>query len=820
MSRRLRRAAEQRLRRLGRIALPAAAALMLMAAATPAPHSGNAESQHYYADAREQLDRGDARAALIQLKNALRADPGNIEARFVLGTLYLSAGQPDLAEHELKQARQDGMPADQTMLPLAQSYLDQAKYDALLKEFPAGGHHGAVEAEVLNLRGAAFGAMQRYDEAEKSFRAALQANPKGAKPYLGLARVALAKKNYAAAQDFAVQALDVEANYADAHAVRAEGARLGGDISLAAQEYDKALSINAYNRVALLGRAAMRIDAGDLEAGENDIKSVFAQSPHNVMASYLKALVAAKRKDTKAALAVLQGEPNAVQMIPAALFLQSALLVEQKQTAQGEQGLERYLQQMPGDDRARKLLAQSYLQHESADKAMLVLTPALDNDPHDQDLVKLVVAAHQMQFAKGDAAAAVAAAQKGDRAGARAALRKAVAARPDFIAGQVALGDLELADGKIDDAKVPYDRVLANHPTEIGAMLGEAKVWLRRQDRRQATNWLEKAHEAHPKAEEPVLMLVDLALARKDTDQATALARALLAADPKSVRGQQALGHALAAAGDQKGAVEAFQAGLAMQPEDLGMRADLIRYQLATNQPEAALESADAMPANIAGKGLAEVLRGDAEFANGRYQEAEAAYRTAYAAQPSAPVADRLYAARSKAKMQDALAPLEGWVKEHPDDQPARGRLALRYLQANDTAGATREYEAILTSSPNDLEAANNLAWLYQRSHDGRARAMAERAYKLAPDNPDVVDTYGWVLIQTGDAKNGLPMVQKAAAAQPDRPTYRYHEAVGLAAQGKSADAKKLLEPLLSSGAAFDEDEDARALLKKIGGKK
>src|SRR5258706_11994992 len=169
MSRSMRRAAEHRLRRLGRAALPIAAALLLMAAAKPAPKSGNAESQHYYADAREQLDRGDARAALIQLKNALRADATNLEARYVLGTLYLSAGQPDLAEHELKQARQDGMPADQIMIPLAQAYLDQAKYDALLKEFPAGAHQGAVEGEVLNLRGAAYGAMQRYAESDQSF---------------------------------------------------------------------------------------------------------------------------------------------------------------------------------------------------------------------------------------------------------------------------------------------------------------------------------------------------------------------------------------------------------------------------------------------------------------------------------------------------------------------------------------------------------------------------------------------------------------------------------------------------------------------------
>ncbi|MEJ0072298.1 MAG: tetratricopeptide repeat protein [Pseudomonadota bacterium] len=69
-----------------------------MRAAPAEPASSNRESRDYYEDAQKQLEKSDARAALIQLKNALRADPGNAAARHMLGVIYLRSGDGELAE--------------------------------------------------------------------------------------------------------------------------------------------------------------------------------------------------------------------------------------------------------------------------------------------------------------------------------------------------------------------------------------------------------------------------------------------------------------------------------------------------------------------------------------------------------------------------------------------------------------------------------------------------------------------------------------------------------------------------------------------------
>lgn len=60
--------------------LALAAALAALLAASPAALAQvNAKSAGYHDDARKQMQKGDVKAAIIQLKNAVRADPNNIE---------------------------------------------------------------------------------------------------------------------------------------------------------------------------------------------------------------------------------------------------------------------------------------------------------------------------------------------------------------------------------------------------------------------------------------------------------------------------------------------------------------------------------------------------------------------------------------------------------------------------------------------------------------------------------------------------------------------------------------------------------------------
>ena len=57
-----------------------------------------ANADDYVAEAREHIAAGESKAAIIQLKNALQADPAHAPARVLLGTLYLRAADAAAAE--------------------------------------------------------------------------------------------------------------------------------------------------------------------------------------------------------------------------------------------------------------------------------------------------------------------------------------------------------------------------------------------------------------------------------------------------------------------------------------------------------------------------------------------------------------------------------------------------------------------------------------------------------------------------------------------------------------------------------------------------
>src|SRR3954447_19138500 len=91
------------------------------------------------ADARKALQKGDLKAAQINLRNAVRSDPQNAEAHYWLGKVSLEMGDPGAAEREARAARDRGFDQHQAVPLLAQTMLAQRKLKELLSELQPGG---------------------------------------------------------------------------------------------------------------------------------------------------------------------------------------------------------------------------------------------------------------------------------------------------------------------------------------------------------------------------------------------------------------------------------------------------------------------------------------------------------------------------------------------------------------------------------------------------------------------------------------------------------------------------------------------------------
>ena len=157
------------------------------------------------------------------------------------------------------------------------------------------------------------------------------------------------------------------------------------------------------------------------------------------------------------------------------------------------------------------------------------------------------------------------------------------------------------------------------------------------------------------------------------------------------------------------------------------------------------------------------------------------------------------------------------WLEAEPNDVEARLALAAFQLGTGEWAAAGDNYRRILEQSADSVVALNNLAWLYGQSNDERALEVASRAYRLAPARPEIIDTYGWLLLGSGrDVRLAARLLAQAAWLAPGNADIQFHFAAALAATERPGEARSLLEDLLRSRTSFDSRSDAEALLAKL----
>lgn len=120
----------------------------------------------------------------------------------------------------------------------------------------------------------------------------------------------------------------------------------------------------------------------------------------------------------------------------------------------------------------------------------------------------------------------------------------------------------------------------------------------------------------------------------------------------------------------------------------------------------------------------------------------------------------------------------------------------LRYAILLDLAGKQNEakpaYEKVLGIDPGNMIALNNLAFNEAKDNQNLDQALtyAERAKKLAPKNPDVSDTLGFIYYQKNLNTDALRELHSAVNLKPDNATFRLHLAMALLKTGDKSAAR------------------------------
>jgi tetratricopeptide (TPR) repeat protein len=122
--------------------------------------------------------------------------------------------------------------------------------------------------------------------------------------------------------------------------------------------------------------------------------------------------------------------------------------------------------------------------------------------------------------------------------------------------------------------------------------------------------------------------------------------------------------------------------------------------------------------------------------------------------------------------------------------------LAEIEAAAGNRAAAIARYRAVLAFDRANLVALNNAAYQLVLETPDAALPLAQKAAEIAPDNPAVQDTLGWVYYRKGIYRSAIGALSAAVAKEPT-PRRRFHLAMSYIRAGDGEIGRKLLQAAL-----------------------
>jgi putative PEP-CTERM system TPR-repeat lipoprotein len=757
-------------------------------------------------------------------------------------------------------------------LALAQLALSDGDIDKALQEIDLALAADPKHRDSLMLKGDLLRATGKTAEATAVYQALLQIDPRHVNARLALAGIAIAEKRLPDARkevDAALKAMpnNLQARYASAlidfQEKKTERARdTLAAVLKAAPEYLPAL---------LLG-GSIEFTLGNLQTAEAHLNKVAKATPNNLYAVRLLAATQLRLGRPDDAERTLAPALKAASQDPGVLVIAGEIALAKKEFAKASSYFEQAAKRSPDSAAIRTELGIARLaEGDSRAMADLQAAAGMEGDSSRADTFIILNQLRDKQF---DAALASIAAMekkqpdnplvwnyrgaaylgKQDRARARESFGQALKLNPAFFPAAANLAQLDLQDKLPAAARQRFEAILKADPKHLNAMLALADLALREKDEKAFVSWLDKAASTHPQALQPRVALARYQLAKGDKTQALATAREAVNAQPDNPVALELLGNIQLALGDTTNALGSYRKLAEKQPGQAAPLAKVARAQIAAKdftgarktlqdalriQPDfleaqlmlGSLEIQDAHydeatkiakqvqqkhPNNAVGF----ILEGDTANARKDYPAALAAYERAHKLAPSGALLVRQFQTLTASqRAEEGERRLVAWLATHPEDVSTRAVLAESLIKRGQYKAAVEHYLILDKSTPGNLVVLNNLAWALFKSGDTRAASFAERAQKLQPENPAVLDTYGWILANSGQADKALQYLRKANAAVPDNAEIHWHLAYALHQAGDQRRALLELGNLLSSGNSFSDLDAARKLHNKLSRK-
>ncbi len=750
---------------------------------------------------------GDRERALVEFRNVAQINPKNAEAYFYIARIYEAKKLwPKAFSSYLKSV--EHAPAHLgANIRLGRMYVLAGDYDEALARAEVV-IAAAENAEAIALRGAVYLRQEKYGEARVE----------------------------------AVRALGLDPASASASAVLAAYHRSQDQNGEAIAVLERGLELNPAEPSLRLLKVALHLDRQERDAAERDMRILVDAFPDNVpyRTSLAKLYVSWGRLDD--AEAVLR---EAVAANPGddgiKLLLVDFIENQKKFLIAAEDELTAFIEAAPESVALRFGLAELYNRHDRRDAAMGVL----------QDIGERGVTGPQAIRAKVSLARLNLLAE--DRATAHMLIEEVIGLEPRNPAALFLRAQVSLDEGNFQAAVADLRTMLRGDPNSVAALLLLSQAYLREGGVELAINSLQRLVDLRPDAFASKLQLSqllarqgDLEIALRYLDESigsssltvpwlTTKAELLIelqryaeamriAGKVKTAsRGEAAywalVGKVAFAEGRLGDAAGAFEKAREIDPDTGSFLSGLVKALVRLERYGGAVKALGEYLADHPDDGDAWLWLGDVNLQLKDFSSALEAYEEVSNSNPESSAGYlRLAQVYFRQDRDDeAIAALRRGVKAIPANENLSVMLALNQQRLGKLDGAIATYRAFLAIAPGSVVAINNLAVLIADHVNEDPAALRQALSLVEPlqtsDNPQFLDTIGWLHYRAGEAPQAIAFLKRAIDLAPQSPEINYHMGMALLAAKQTALAREHLEKALPEGVDLPFTDAARKAL-------
>jgi putative PEP-CTERM system TPR-repeat lipoprotein len=721
----------------------------------------NLSATEHVSKAKDYMDKGELKPALIELSSAVQKDPKSVEGRWLLAKVAVDMGEGPRAEKEISKAMELGLNRASGQLTLVEALLLQGELDRVLQESSVltPDISKADQAAILGLRGQAYIAKGQFDLAQQALEQALQIKPDSLPALIGMTALHGYQRQYDVARQWVGKALKADPAAPEAWGALGDLEMAQGRLAEAEKAFDQAIKHRATPYNEQIKRAQVRIQLKKYPEAASDIKALRdAGLKDHPYVNYVAGLNDFAQGRYREALPSFESSyavnpdylPNRIYLATTQLYLgnteqalshaqQITAAAPRSKTAQGLLGsvlisraeyegakdvLQKLLTKSPNDPQALGMMATVSLREGDTAKGLEYAKKLATLEPESKQAQDMLMVAKLMAGEALDSTI-----QKTGKQAADAG---------DAYTGELMAALAAFRDGKLKQALESAKAMQTRYPDKVDPPKLAAAVYLAAGQWDQGKAELEKVLKIQADEPSATRNLAKVEAIRGNDRRAKELIQPLVKQQPGDVEAVRILAAAETRLGNPAGALELLEQASRSRPDDLSLIAEVAQVQLrlghASQVVEMTRKLTDAQyreqPVLLEMRGKAQLLTGDSA---------------------------------------GAASSFEKLTRFAPNSAPAHFHYANALASRGDAARARNELEKSIKLDPRYLPArVGEVKMRVQfRELDQAKKALAKLRQDFG-DRVEVLGIEGWFALGTSDFATAEQKLSAAFKKKPD----------------------------------------------------